>query len=56
MKAFILAFDKLAKDLCAKSTDIQAIAADMKKALPPRSRGDFLIAGSIQEKYLTKKK
>jgi glyoxylase-like metal-dependent hydrolase (beta-lactamase superfamily II) len=55
MKAYLLAFDKLAKELCAKSTDSAAIAADMKKALPARTWGDFLIQASIQEKYLKKK-
>jgi cyclase len=56
MKAYLLAFDKLAKELCAKSSDSAAIAADMKKALPARAWGDFLIQGSIQEKYLKGKK
>lgn len=55
MKAYILAFDNLARELCAKSDDASAIAAEMKKALPARSWGDFLIQGSIQEKYLKKK-
>jgi cyclase len=52
MKTYLLAFDKLARELCAKSSDAQAIAAEMKKALPERSQADFLIQGSIQEKYL----
>lgn len=52
MKAYLLAFDKLARQLCAQGTDALAIAAEMKKALPARSQADFLILGSIQEKYL----
>jgi len=56
MKAFLLAFDKKARELCAASSDPVAIAADMKKALPARAWGDFLIQGSIQEKYLKGKK
>jgi cyclase len=56
MKAYLLAFDKQARELCAKSDDAAAIAAELKKSLPQRSQADFLIQGSIREKYLKGKK
>ena len=52
MKDYILAFDQKAKELCAKSNDIDAISAELKKSLPVRSQAEFLIKGSIQAKYL----
>ena len=52
MKDYILAFDQQAKELCAKSNDIEAIFVELKKSLPARSQADFLIKGSIQAKYL----
>lgn len=52
MKKYILAFDKTAKDLSSKSNDIEYVSAEVKKAVPARSRGDFLIPGSLQAKYL----
>jgi glyoxylase-like metal-dependent hydrolase (beta-lactamase superfamily II) len=52
MKEYILAFDQKAKELCAKSNDIEAISASLKKSLPMRSQADFLIKQSIQAKYL----
>lgn len=55
MKEYILAFDKKATELCAKSGDLQYIATELKKSLPLRSRADFLIMGSLQAKYLKAK-
>ena len=55
MKDYILAFDQKAIELCAKSNDIEAISAQLKKSLPARSQADFLIKGSIQAKYLQPK-
>lgn len=52
MKEYLLSFDKKAVELCAKSGDLQYIAAEIKKSMPLRSQGDFLIMGSIQAKYL----
>ncbi len=56
MRNYLLAFDKAAKEWCAKSDDLKVIAAEVKKAVPARSRAEFLIMGSIQEKYCTGKK
>jgi len=55
MKAYLLAFDKKERRLCAKSNDIEYRAAEIKKSVPRRAQADFLIMGSIQAKYLKKR-
>jgi len=52
MKEYLVAFDKKAKELAAKTGDAEKIAAELKKTLPPRSQGDFLIPSNVREKYL----
>ncbi len=52
LKNYLLIFDQKAKELTAQSKDLPFIAAEMKKALPPRSQLDFLIGRNIQLKYL----
>jgi cyclase len=52
MKKYLLVFDQKAKELTPQSKDLNFIAAEMKKALPPRSQLDFLIARNIQMKYM----
>ncbi|HWR58971.1 MAG TPA: MBL fold metallo-hydrolase [Thermodesulfovibrionales bacterium] len=56
MKDYIVAFDKMAKELTARSQDIEYIVAEMKKSLPERSELDFAIKANIQMKYLKKEK
>jgi len=56
MKDYIIAFDKKAKELAAKSDDVEYITSEIKKALPARSLGDNLIPANIQMKYLKGKK
>ncbi len=55
MKDYLLTFDQKAKELCAKSNDIEAVSAELKRSLPARSQADFLIKSSIQAKYLQAK-
>jgi cyclase len=52
MKEYLVAFDRKARDLAAKSEDADYISAELKKALPPRSQGEFLIPSNVREKYL----
>lgn len=52
MKAYLTAFDQHAQSLCANSTDIEQITAEMIKRLPPRADGQFLIQANIQARYL----
>ena len=52
MKEFILAFDKAAKEICAKPGDPAEMAEKVKKAVPERPLADFLIMASLQAKYL----
>ena len=54
MKNYLSVFDKKARELAAISSDAQYIAAEIKKALPPREELDFLIPATIQRKYLKK--
>ena len=52
MKAYLTVFDHHARSLCATSTDIDQITAEMTKRLPPRADGQFLIKANIQARYL----
>ncbi len=52
MKQYVLAFDQKAKELCAKTSDVEAVVTELKKTLPVRAQADFLIKSSIQAKYL----
>ncbi len=56
MKDYIIAFDKKAKELAAKSDDVEYITSEIKKALPARSQGEGLIPMNIRMKYLKVKK
>ncbi|HVN72947.1 MAG TPA: MBL fold metallo-hydrolase [Desulfomonilia bacterium] len=55
MKQYLLAFDRKAKELSAKSGDLDTMVAELKKSLPVRTWGDFLIKDSLQAKYLQAK-
>jgi cyclase len=52
MKAYITVFDKKAGELAAGPGKLEEIAAELKKSLPARSRGDWLIGANLQTKYL----
>lgn len=54
MKQYITAFDKKAKRLSAKSKDVDYIASEIKKSLPARAEGDWLVKANIQMRYLKK--
>lgn len=53
MKAYLTAFDHHARILCAASTNLEQITAEMIKRLPQRADGHFLIQANIQGRYLT---
>jgi cyclase len=53
MKDYIVAFDKKAKELAIGDNDIDYFVAELKKAMPPRSRGDWIIEANVKGKYLT---
>jgi cyclase len=52
MKAYIQTFDQKARELVAKSKDADFIAAEMKKVLPVKSQGEWMIAYNLKMKYL----
>ena len=52
MKAYITAFDKKAGELAAGSGKLEEIVAEMKKSLPARKQGEWLIGANLQIKYL----
>ena len=54
MKNYLIVFDKNAKKLSAKSNDVEYIFPEIKKALPARAEGEWLIKANIQMKYLKK--
>jgi cyclase len=55
MKSYIQLFDSKARDLVANSKDADYIAAELKKILPARSQGDWMIAYNLKMKYLPAK-
>ena len=54
MKSYLTTFDKNAKKLSAKSKDVEYVFTEIKKVLPQRPEGEFLIKSNIQMKYLKK--
>ncbi len=52
MKAYLVAFDRNAKSLCATSQNIEQIAGEMLARLPQRDDGQFLVNANIQARYL----
>ncbi len=54
MKAYIVMFDRRAKELAVLSGNVQEITAALQKDLPQRPEGAWLIAPNIQKKYLKK--
>lgn len=55
MKEYIRTFDQKARELAAKSKDVDYIAAELKKVLPVRSLADWMIAYNLKLKYLPAK-
>ncbi len=55
MKEYIQTFDRKARQLAAKSKDADYIAAELKKVLPARSLGEWMIAYNLKLKYLPAK-
>jgi glyoxylase-like metal-dependent hydrolase (beta-lactamase superfamily II) len=55
MKSYLLTFDRKARELVAKSKDVDYIATELKKVLPVKSQGEWLIAYNIRTKYLPAK-
>jgi glyoxylase-like metal-dependent hydrolase (beta-lactamase superfamily II) len=53
MKQYLLAFDRKARELAAKSGDADYIASELQKALPHRSQGEFLIPANVRQRYLS---
>lgn len=54
MKNYLVLFDQKAKELTAKSSDIQYIVSELRKILPPRAELDMMIGANVQMRYLKK--
>jgi glyoxylase-like metal-dependent hydrolase (beta-lactamase superfamily II) len=54
MKEYLLAFDKKARELAPGAKDANSLAAELKKVLPQRAQGEFLIPANAK-KYLADK-
>ncbi len=54
MKDYLAVFDKSARKLSAQSNDVDHITSEIKKMIPARHEGEFLIKSNIQMKYLKK--
>jgi cyclase len=54
MKNYLIVFDKKARELTAKSNDLQYIVSELRKALPPREELDMMIGANVKMRYLKK--
>lgn len=54
MKAYLTTLDAKAIELCAASSDVSYIVAELLKVLPPRAEGAHLLQGNLIYKYLKK--
>ncbi len=54
MKNYLVLFDNKAKELAARSSDVQYIVSELKKVLPPRAELDMMIGANVQMRYLKK--
>jgi len=54
MKEYLIAFDVKARELAARSSDPDAIAAELKKTLPQRQYFDMFISSNVKGLYLKK--
>lgn len=52
MQAYITTFDRKAGELASDTRGLAEIIAEMKKILPARAQGEWLIGASLQAKYL----
>jgi len=52
MKAYLLAFDTMAREMAAQGKDAETISAALKKALPVRAQGEWMIPYNVKAKYL----
>jgi len=55
MKAYAQLFDQKARKLVTKTNDVDYIEAELKKVLPFRSQGAWMISYNIRTKYLQAK-
>lgn len=55
MKAYLTLFDKKGRELAATGADADAIAAELKKALPQRSMAEWMIGYNVKMRYVGKK-
>ena len=52
MKAYLIQFDTLARELVVKGESSEAVTAAMTKALPKRSMAEWMIAYNLKARYL----
>lgn len=52
MREYLKIFDENAKRLSAETQDPQKLVKEMKKVLPQRTNGDFIIGFNLQTRYL----
>ena len=55
MKEYIQLFDRKATELAAKSSDADAISAELLKTLPKRSLAEWMVSYNVKSRYLAKK-
>ncbi len=55
MQAYLLAFDRTARELAAKGLDVDAISAELLQQLPKRSQAEWMVGYNVKARYLGKK-
>ncbi|QWV94484.1 MBL fold metallo-hydrolase [Geomonas oryzisoli] len=55
MKEYIQLFDKKATELAAKTSDADAISAELLKTLPKRTMAEWMVTYNVKSRYLAKK-
>jgi len=55
MKDYLLLFDNKARELAAKSQDVEAVSAQLLKILPKRSMAEWMVGYNLKERYLGKR-
>jgi len=54
MRNYLVLYDAKAKELTAKSSEVQYIASELRKILPARTELDMMVGANVQMKYLKK--
>jgi len=52
MQEYLIAFDRIARELAAKGQDVDAISAALLQQLPKRSQAEWMVSYNLKSRYL----